>query len=33
MAVSRVVSDLVEHGAQLTEVRELDNPLQEFFQE
>jgi len=33
MVVSRIVSDLVEHGAQLTEVRELDNPLQEFFQE
>jgi ABC-2 type transport system ATP-binding protein len=32
MAVSRIVADLVQHGAQLTEVRELDNPLQEFFQ-
>jgi ABC-2 type transport system ATP-binding protein len=31
--VSKVVNDLVRGGAELAEVRELDNPLQEFFEE
>jgi ABC-2 type transport system ATP-binding protein len=31
--VAKVVNDLVQGGAELVEVRELDNPLQEFFEE
>jgi ABC-2 type transport system ATP-binding protein len=31
--VAKVVNDLVRGGAELVEVRELDNPLQEFFEE
>jgi ABC-2 type transport system ATP-binding protein len=31
--VARIVGDLVRDGAQLVELRELDNPLQEFFEE
>lgn len=31
--VARIISDLVKGGAELTEVRELDNPLQELFEE
>ena len=31
--VAKVINDLVHSGAELTEVRELDNPLQEFFEE
>ena len=32
-AVANIVSDLVRGGAELVEIRELDNPLQEFFEE
>jgi ABC-2 type transport system ATP-binding protein len=32
-AVAKIINDLVHSGAELTEVRELDNPLQEFFEE
>ncbi len=31
--VAKLVSGLVQNGAELVEVRELDNPLQEFFEE
>ncbi len=31
--VAEVVKDLVQNGVQLVELRELDNPLQEFFEE
>ena len=31
-AVAKIINDLVHSGAGLTEVRELDNPLQEFFE-
>ena len=31
--VAEIVKDLVQNGAQLVELRELDNPLQEFFEE
>jgi hypothetical protein len=31
--VAKIINDLVHSGAELTEVRELDNPLQEFFEE
>jgi uncharacterized protein YlxW (UPF0749 family) len=31
--VAKVINDLVRSGAELVEVRELDNPLQEFFEE
>lgn len=31
--VARIVSDLVRGGAELVEVKELDNPLQELFEE
>ena len=31
--VANIVSDLVRDGAELVEIRELDNPLQEFFEE
>jgi ABC-2 type transport system ATP-binding protein len=31
--VAEIVKDLVQGGAQLVELRELDNPLQEFFEE
>jgi ABC-2 type transport system ATP-binding protein len=31
--VARIISDLVKDGAELVEIRELDNPLQEFFEE
>ena len=31
--VAKVVKDLVAHGAEIIELRELDNPLQEFFEE
>jgi ABC-2 type transport system ATP-binding protein len=31
--VAKIVSDLASRGALITEVRELDNPLQEFFEE
>ena len=31
--VAKIVNDLVQGGAELVEVRELDNPLQEFFEE
>ncbi len=31
--VAKIINDLVHGGAELTEVRELDNPLQEFFEE
>ena len=31
--VAKIINDLVHNGAELTEVRELDNPLQEFFEE
>ena len=30
--VAKIINDLVHSGAGLTEVRELDNPLQEFFE-
>jgi len=32
-AVAKIINNLVHSGAELTEVRELDNPLQEFFKE
>jgi ABC-2 type transport system ATP-binding protein len=31
--VAKIINDLVRSGAELVEVRELDNPLQEFFEE
>jgi ABC-2 type transport system ATP-binding protein len=31
--VAKIVSDLASRGALITEVRELDNPLQDFFEE
>ena len=31
--VAKIVTDLVRGGAELVEIRELDNPLQEFFEE
>jgi len=31
--VAKIVKDLVAHGAEIVELRELDNPLQEFFEE
>ena len=31
--VAKIINNLVYSGAELTEVRELDNPLQEFFEE
>jgi ABC-2 type transport system ATP-binding protein len=31
--VAKIVKDLVDHGAEIIELRELDNPLQEFFEE
>jgi len=31
--VAKIVKDLVAHGAEIIELRELDNPLQEFFEE
>ncbi|MFH0896960.1 MAG: ABC transporter ATP-binding protein [Candidatus Bathyarchaeota archaeon] len=31
--VAKIVNDLVQGGAKLVELRELDNPLQEFFEE
>ena len=31
-AVAKIINDLVHSGVGLTEVRELDNPLQEFFE-
>jgi len=31
--VAKIITDLVRGGAELAEVRELDNPLQEFFEE
>jgi ABC-2 type transport system ATP-binding protein len=31
--VAKIINDLVQAGAELVEVRELDNPLQEFFEE
>jgi ABC-2 type transport system ATP-binding protein len=31
--VARIINDLVQGGAELVEVRELDNPLQELFEE
>jgi ABC-2 type transport system ATP-binding protein len=31
--VAKIVNDLVQGGAELVELRELDNPLQEFFEE
>jgi len=31
--VGQIIEDLVQKGAELTEVRELDNPLQELFEE
>ncbi len=31
--VGQIIKDLVQKGAELTEVRELDNPLQELFEE
>jgi ABC-2 type transport system ATP-binding protein len=31
--VAKIVKELVAHGAEIIELRELDNPLQEFFEE
>ena len=31
--VAKIINDLVRDGAELVEIRELDNPLQEFFEE
>ena len=31
--VAKIVNNLVHSGAELVELRELDNPLQEFFEE
>ena len=31
--VAKIVKDLVAHGAEIVELRELDNPLQDFFEE
>jgi hypothetical protein len=31
--VAKIVNDLVKLGAEIVEIRELDNPLQEFFEE
>jgi ABC-2 type transport system ATP-binding protein len=31
--VAKIVNDLVKQGAEIVELRELDNPLQEFFEE
>jgi len=31
--VARIVNNLVKLGAEIVEIRELDNPLQEFFEE
>jgi hypothetical protein len=31
--IAQTVNNLVKEGAEITEIRELDNPLQEFFEE
>jgi len=31
--VAKIVNNLVKLGAEIVELRELDNPLQEFFEE
>lgn len=31
--VAMIISEIVQHGAEIVELRELDNPLQEFFEE
>ncbi len=33
LEVARIVNDIVHDGAEIVELRELDNPLQEFFEE